>query len=289
MPEELPHPAVGHFGRDGMRRLSLPGVGATVSEESRVVLEQVGVPVQVAPYFTAAGATDGVTLGMFAGHHGLRVDESRARWVRLGTDGLAHMVVGPDRAVRAVFLDGLAPEMFVNADVSEFGLCLAILDRRLSVIAGSTDLVGGAAAFRELNAELRVVAPEAFEGRENWWPRVLDDVRHTLNIGFSAAIEYVDENGRKQIATDATGPGRLHPEELLWERLQSEGVAAGQVKRVYGELEACMMPGHYCAAWMAKAFPQAQFTHSFDYGDTAESREEGLKALIRYAAEQSPR
>lgn len=272
-----------------MRRLALSGVGATVNDETHAVLEHIGVPVQAAPYFTAAAATDGVTVGMFAGHHGLRVDESRARWVRLGTDGLAHLVVGPDSVVRAVFLDGIAPDMFVNADVSEFGLCLAVLDRRMSVIASSTDLAGGAAAFRELNAELRHAAPEAFEGRENWWPRVLDDVRHTLNIGFSAAIEYVDEDGRKQIATDATGPGRLHPEELLWERLRSEGIAAGQVKRVYGELEACMMPGHYCAAWMAKAFPQAQFTHSFDYGDTAESREEGLKALIRYAAEQTPR
>ncbi|MER7140967.1 nucleic acid/nucleotide deaminase domain-containing protein [[Kitasatospora] papulosa] len=289
MPDQPPHPVVGHFGRDGMRRLSLTGVGATVNDETRAVLEHTGVPVHAAPYFTAAGATDGVTLGLFAGHHGLPVDEPRARWVRLGTDGLAHLVVGPDSAVRAVFLDGIAPDMFVNTDVAEFGLCLAVLDRRISVIASSTDLAGGAAAFRELNAELRRVAPEAFEERENWWPRVLDDVRHTLNIGFSAAIEYVDENGRKQIVTDATGPGRRHPEELLWQRLRSEGIAAGQVKRVYGELEACMMPGHYCAVWMAQEFPQAQFTHSFDYGDTAESREEGLKALIRYAAEQTPR
>jgi hypothetical protein len=36
-----------------------------------------------------------------------------------------------------------------------------------------------AAAFRELNAELRQIDPAAFEYRDSWWPRVLDDVRHT--------------------------------------------------------------------------------------------------------------
>ncbi|RYJ31480.1 hypothetical protein CU044_0490 [Streptomyces sp. L-9-10] len=49
------------------------------------------------------------------------------------------------------------------------------------------------------------------------------------------------------------------------------------------------MPGHYCAVWLHATFPTAEFTHSFDYGDTAESREEGLKALITYAAEQARR
>ncbi|MEU3703631.1 hypothetical protein AB0E82_15230 [Streptomyces anulatus] len=91
-------------------------------------------------------------MGMFAGHHGLRVDESRARRVRLGTDGLARLVVGPD-SVCAQFPDGIAPDMFVNADVSEFGLCLAVLDRRMSVIASSTDLAGGAAASRSAGTE----------------------------------------------------------------------------------------------------------------------------------------
>ncbi|WP_241837588.1 SUKH-4 family immunity protein [Streptomyces sp. CB02115] len=157
MPDQPPHPAVGQFGRDGMRRLDLSGVDATVNDETHAVLEHIGVPVQAAPYFTAAAATDGVTVGMFAGHHGLRVDESRARWVRLGTDGLAHLVVGPDSVVRAVFLDGIAPDMFVNADVSEFGLCLAVLDRRMSVIASSTDLAGGAAASRSAGTEHRQV------------------------------------------------------------------------------------------------------------------------------------
>ncbi|WP_329433206.1 SUKH-4 family immunity protein [Streptomyces sp. NBC_01280] len=287
MPDQTPNSAADHFGRDGMRRLSLSNLGATVQEDVRAVLEQVGVPLVVAPYFAAAGETDGLTLGLYAGHHGLRCDESQAHWVRLGVDGLAHMAVSADGVVHAVFLDQVEPGMFVNSDVSAFSQCLAALDRRLGVIAASTDLSGGAAAFRELNAELRLIDSGAFEGRENWWPRVLDDVRHALNIAFSAAIEHVDASGQKHIVTDATGPGKLHPEELIWQQLQDAGVEGQQVTRVYCELEACMMPGHYCAAWMAREFPNAQFTHSFDYGDTAESREEGLKELIRFAAERA--
>ncbi|QXQ95300.1 hypothetical protein KV381_02475 [Streptomyces sp. WY228] len=36
---------------------------------------------------------------------------------------------------------------------------------------------------------------------------------------------------------------------------------------------------------MQQVFPHAEFTHSFDYGDTAESREGGLKRLILHDAE----
>lgn len=289
MPDQTPDSVTEHFGRDGMRRLTLSSLGAAVQDDVRAVLEQVGVPLSVTPYFRAAAESDGLTLGLHAGHHGLRCAESQATWVRVGTDGLAHMAVSADGVVQAVFMDRVEPSMFVNSTVSAFGQCLAVLDRRLGVIATSTDLAGGAAAFRELNAELRLIDPGAFEGREYWWPRVLDDVRHALNIGFSAAIEYVDTSGQKHIVTDATGPGKLHPEELIWHQLKDAGVDRQQVRRVYCELQACMMPGHYCAAWMAREFPNAQFTHSFDYGDTAESREEGLKGLIRYTAEQASR
>ncbi len=115
---------------------------------------------------------------------------------------------------------------------------------------------------------------------------MLDDLRRPLNIGSSAAFEVVDEQGAKRIVTEVGGPGLLHPEEALWHRLRAEGVEAEQVVRVYCELEPCMMPGHYCARWLAREFPQAEFTHSFDYGDTAESRESGIKALMISVAER---
>ena len=37
---------------------------------------------------------------------------------------------------------------------------------------------------------------------------------------------------------------------------------------------------------MAEEFPQAEFTHTFDYGETAESREAGFLELLRHAATQ---
>ena len=211
-----------------------------------------------------------------------------AHLMRLGTDGLAHLCVRPDGVVQAVFLGEFGEDdMLVASSLPAFTAALAALDRRLPVIAASPGLAVAAAAFRELNAELRQIDPPAFAERENWWPRVLDDVRHTLNFPFSSAVEYVDEAGAKQIVTEATGPGRAHPEELLWQRLKAQGVAPEQVRRVYCELQPCMMPGHYCAAWLQRTFPQAQFTHSFDYASDAASREEGMKQLITYADQKA--
>ncbi|WP_081239009.1 nucleic acid/nucleotide deaminase domain-containing protein [Streptomyces viridosporus] len=83
-------------------------------------------------------------------------------------------------------------------------------------------------------------------------------MRHTLDSPFSAAFEYLDDAGREQIATEATGPGRAHPGELLWRRLEREGVAAERVRRVYREPEPCTTPGHYCAAWVHRVFFTAE-------------------------------
>ncbi|MFJ9925567.1 SUKH-4 family immunity protein [Streptomyces misionensis] len=287
MSERVPDPSTAHFGADGMRRFTVPGsYGVQLPKTAREFLASTGVPLHVAPYFTAAGDTDGLTLGMTAGHQGLPVPAAQEHWPRIGTDRLAHLCVRPDGAVQAVFAGIGEDDLFVNSAVPALTASLAALDRRLPVIATSTSLPVAAAVFRELNAELRRIDPVAFEKRENWWPRVLDDVRHTLNFPFSSAFEYVDATGAKQIATEATGPGRPHPEEILWQRLRSQGIAPEQVHRVYCELEPCMMPGHYCAVWLQVTFPHAEFTHSFDYGATAESREEGLKGLITYAAQR---
>jgi hypothetical protein len=289
MSDQAPDPSVAHFGAEGMRRIIVPRSYTTLPEPARQVLESVGVPLHVAPYFEAAGETDGVTLGLFAGHRGFVLQGERADWIRIGTDRLAHMCVRPDGAVQAVFLARPEPDMFVSSDVEAFTASLAALDRRMPVIAASTSLPVAAAAFRELNAEIRRIDPVAFEDRESWWPRVLDDIRHTLNFPFSSAFEYVDKTGTKQIITGSTSPGKPHPEELLWARLSAEGVTPDQVRRVYCELQPCMMPGHYCSAWLQATFPHAEFTHSFDYGDTADSREEGLKELIVYTAQQAGR
>ena len=292
-PESTPPPdaSVQHFGPEGMRRIDVPAAYAEgIPEAARDRLAGTGVPLQVGAYFTAARESDAPTLGLFAGEHGVTVPEEIAGRVRLGTDRLGQVCVRADGAVQALFLGQFGmDDLFVSSDVAAFVTSLTALARRMPVIAAADTLQVAAAAFRELNAELRAIDPAAFEERESWWPRVLDDVRHTLNFPFSAAFEYVDDDGRKQIVTDATGPGRLHPEELVWDALAARDVEPEQVRRVYTELEACMMPGHYCAVWLQRLFPHAEFTHSFDYGETADSREEGLKELILHAAEQGPR
>ncbi|WP_327267803.1 SUKH-4 family immunity protein [Streptomyces sp. NBC_01218] len=287
MSEPTPEPSVAHFGASGMRRIVVPRQYATLPGLTREVLATVGVPLHVHPYFTAAGETDGLTLRMFAGHRGLVLEDPRADWVRLGSDRLAQLCVRPDGGVQAVFLARPEPDLFVASDVRAFTATLAAFDRRLPVIVASSGPAAAAAAYRELDAELRRLDPEAFDDRESWWPRVLEDVRHTLNFPFSSAFEYVDGHGGKTIATERTAPGRAHPEELLWARLSADGVTPDRVRRVYCELEPCMMPGHYCSAWLQATFPHAEFTHSFDYGDAAAAREEGLRQLILHAARQA--
>ncbi|WP_078888164.1 SUKH-4 family immunity protein [Streptomyces sp. NRRL S-118] len=286
-PDEL----LQHFGREGMRRFKENSLwGARLPDAAKALLTEVGVPCGVRPYWRAAATHEPVRLGVAAAQSsGPRAPAALESWLRIGFDGLAHMCVRPDGAVQAVVLEDVTDDMFVNTDLATLNASLLALDRAQPVIVASSGLQEAAAVFRDLQAELRRVDGAAFEQRESWWPRVLDDIRHTLNFPFSAAFEYVDAAGEKHVVTEAAGPGRPHPEEALWHRLSADGVDASHIRRVYCELEPCLLPGHYCAVWMRAAFPQAQFTHSFDYGETAESREEGLQQLIRHAAEQARR
>ncbi|MFD3681154.1 SUKH-4 family immunity protein [Streptomyces sp. NPDC058613] len=275
-----------HFGRGGLRlfdRASL--IGTHVPAVTQALLEETGVPSAVPPYFTATADDATVRLDATAARTSEpSPPELMKSWLRLGSDGLAHLCVRPDGAVQGVVLGAAAEDMFVNTDVSTFAASLMVLDRALPLIASASSFPEAVEAFRDLAPQLRQIDASAFAERESWWPRVLDDIRHTLNIPFSAAFEYVDATGAKQVETAATGPGSFHPEEIIWRRLAQGGVDPRQVIRVYCELEPCTMPGHYCAVWMRTTFPEAKFTHSFDYGDTAESREEGIKQLITHAA-----
>jgi hypothetical protein len=292
MPSPSPdHPGelVQHFGQEGLRRFG-PGslLGARLPAAAQVLLEESGVPWSVSPYFQAPAADEPVALGVAAARGaGPRPHVEMETWPRIGSDGLAHLSVRPDGAVQAVVLEDVADDMFVNTDVSTLNASLLALDRAQPLLGAASGLAEAAAVYGGLNAELRRIDAAAFKEREAWWPRVLDDIRHTLNFPFSAAFEYVDSSGSKQVVTEASGPGLPHPEEIIWRRLSGDGVDPNQVRRVYCELEPCLMPGHYCAVWMQRTFPGAEFTHSFDYGDTAESREEGMKHLITHAAEQS--
>lgn len=142
---------------------------------------------------------------------------------------------------------------------------------------GSTDDPDqAAAAFGRCEERLKSLDPQAFADVESWWPLVLEDVRTTASVESRAAFEIVDDSGEKKIFTSA-GAICLHPEERLWRSLAGAGIQPEQVIRVYTELEACAMPGHYCSMWLALSFPNAAVTHSFPYGETAASRADGIR------------
>ncbi|MFB8239347.1 nucleic acid/nucleotide deaminase domain-containing protein [Kitasatospora purpeofusca] len=271
--DELAAALSAHFGPRGLRPLPIAPAGP---------LRHPGLPLQVGPYFRAAEEDDPLTVGEWAGPDAGPV----AAQLRIGTDGGAELYFAPDRSVRALLLGAEPLDLPVSGSVAAFAAGLLLLDRLLPAVAEVDRPDLALAAYRELRQGLLAADPTAFDDREGWWPRVLDDLRRPLNIDSSAAFEVVDEHGAKRIVTEVGGPGLLHPEEALWHRLRAEGVEAEQVVRVYCELEPCMMPGHYCARWLAREFPQAEFTHSFDYGDTAESRESGIKALMISVAER---
>lgn len=246
-------------------------------------LAGVVVPRQVGPYFTTADE-DHVVLRAYADDAGRRVVEPGTReWARIGADGGAEICADHEGAVHAVFLALAEPARFVNASTEAFTRSLDALDRALGAILGADGPQAASAAFRELEEQLRQFDPQAFAERENWWPLVLDDIRDTAGTERFSAFEILDGLGEKQIVTQSGGIG-IHPEEKLWQSLQAAGVEPEQVLRIHTDLEACFMPGHYCSLWLGEVFPDAQLSHSFPYGETAESRAEGIRLLREAAA-----
>lgn len=238
----------------------------------------VSVPVQVGPYFTTRH-DDPVPLGEYAAAVGRSVARAEcADWARLGSDGGFELCEGEEGTVRAVLLDFDEADRFVNSSSEEFASGLARLHETLRVILSTDEPQAAASAFDRLAKRLRFDDPRAFADRENWWPLVLDDIRDTASAESYAAFEYVNEAEQKQIVTQS-GDISLHPEERLWSSLSAAGVEPEQVLRVHTDLEPCFMPGHYCSMWLARLFPHAGMTHSFPYGESAESRAEGIRRL----------
>jgi hypothetical protein len=248
-------------------------------------LAHLAVPLAVGPYFATAGS-DPVPLQEFARSVGRTVvlDECR-QWARLGSDQGFELCADHEGVVRAVLLDWTEESRFVNATPEAFARSLAALGEGLAAILGTTEPEQASAAFAELEQRLRALDPRAFEGREHWWPLILDDIRDTASAEWFAAFEIVNDRGEKQIVTQAGDIG-VHPEERLWARLRAAGVQPEQVLRIHTELQACFLPGHYCSLWLGQVFPEAQLTHNFPYGETADSRAEGIRQLREAAAQQ---
>jgi hypothetical protein len=285
MTADLAAQVAAHFGPEGVRRFTAAELTqAPVPPQAAEVLGAPGLPLQVGPYFTATTA-EPLPLGEYAATVGFpdSAPES-AQWCRLGTDHGAELCVGPAGDVQAVFVVADAPAMTVNTSVQAFIASLLLLDRHLPLLASPGEQ-RAVEVFRALRKGLLEVDAAAHEDDEAWWPRVLEEIRHALSFPFAAAFEYEDASGDKQVETEQARVGLPHPERVLWERLEAKGVAPDQVTRVYTELEPCFLPGNYCAMWLNR-FRSAEFTYSFDYGATADEREQGILELMQQAANQ---
>lgn len=135
--------------------------------------------------------------------------------------GPAHLCARPDAVLQAVMTEGCEEDLYVSSALTTFNTSLAALDRILPVIATSSVLTEAAGALRELTETLRGIDAGAFDEREGWWPRVLDDVRHTLNFPFSAAFEYVDR---------ARGEAHRHGCDGIGARASGGACLAGAVR-----------------------------------------------------------
>lgn len=246
----------------------------------------VRVPGSVGPYFRT-GEDDPVALRAYAEAHGRRVArEECADWARLGGDNGFELCADPQGAVWAVLLDYAETDRFVNSSPQAFASSLVELRDALHVILGTDRPEVAAAAFETLTGRLKEGDPRAFADGEDWWPLVLEDVRHTASVENYAAFEYTDPEHGKRIVTQG-GAVAQHPEERLWSALRAAGVQPEDVLRIHTDLQPCFMPGHYCSMWLAEVFPHAEMTHTFPYGESAASRAEGIRQLRENAARQA--
>ena len=113
---------------------------------------------------------------------------------------------------------------------------------------------------------------------------------HRLDHGITggqnvAVFEYLDDNGMPNYISQASGDG-LHAERRIAAHLDQMGIDPSRVTRVYTELAPCPeTPGmQYCGRMLDSRYPNAQVTHSFEYGLDRASRRRGvrdLKAAVR--------
>ncbi|MCQ4079464.1 SUKH-4 family immunity protein [Streptomyces sp. RB6PN25] len=282
MIDDLAGRLTARFGASGLRRTE-GAEDLPLPPEQIALLRDCGIPRQVGPYFTTADG-DPVRLGAYAERLDCELTgDQQASWYRIGSDRGAEICLDESGAVRAAFIGLGMSGAFINESLPLFLESLIALDEALSLIAAAKSVPESASHIRILLKQLANVEVETVQSGDTWWSRVLEDIRHTASHSAYAAFEITDARGEQQIVTKS-GALCVHPEERLWSELRAAGVSSSQVKKVHTELQPCFMPGHYCSLWMATEFPEAEFTHNFDYGSTAESREQGFVELLRHAA-----
>ncbi len=103
-----------------------------------------------------------------------------------------------------------------------------------------------------------------------------NDIKGGRNV---SVFEYED-NGQINTIACASERNKGHAERLLAKTLESMGIPADKVTRIYSELQPCSLPFAHCMNFLQRVYPQADITYSFEYGATKESRTAGLNALL---------
>ncbi|MCX4781370.1 SUKH-4 family immunity protein [Streptomyces sp. NBC_01264] len=111
----------------------------------------------------------------------------------------------------------------------------------------------------------------------------------TVGPGHLAILRYRTGDGTVHQITRTSAPGRPHPEWQLLYELRARGVPPNQVLDVRTELEACDLPGGYCARMIQETWPRAVALRDIPYGGDLASRRAGMwELLTRRDADQAP-
>lgn len=275
---ELAAALVAHFGPGGLsaydpERLARSGL----PRSSNDLLCASGLPTQVGVYFTAASGAETTEL---------KIDGAEEEsLLQLGGDHGAQMVARSDGQVWAVLPAAWGPTRPVSSTVEQFAGSLLILDRYLPLLAAAAQTEQAGALSRRLRDALADIDPAALSTPAHWWMLVLEDIRHTISFPFSAAAKYQVHGSEPQIVTANAALGLPHPEMQLAARLAQLGAEPASVSELYTELQACQMPGHYCAFRAGEFFPRAVYTYAHDYGRDPRQRQESLIAAAQQAAD----
>ncbi|WP_034267854.1 nucleic acid/nucleotide deaminase domain-containing protein [Actinospica robiniae] len=264
------------FGAAGLRTFDAGRLdGLTVSASAAELLSVTGLPARVGTYFTAAGP--GGPLRIVA-------EDGQPAWLLLGGDQGASLAADLDGAVHALLRPSWGRSRPVNRSIEQLAASLAMLDRYLPLLAAAAQSEQIGPLWNKLRSALAYIDPDAQADPECWWALVLEDIRHVVSFPFSAAAKFVRDGQEPQVLTASAVLGLPHPELQLARRLAELGVDRSSVTELYTELQACRMPGHYCGLRAAVAFPRAQYTYAFPYGEDAQERQESVNAAALAAA-----
>jgi hypothetical protein len=137
------------------------------------------------------------------------------------------------------------------------------------------------------NAEIDSIVGEVpYGGDDSPLSKMAIEYRLGNNISEGrnvAVFEYkVGEGNERSYIVRASTRETKHAERTIGAKLLSDpNFDPDKVVNIYSELQPCTLPFSECKKYIARHFPNARVTWSFEYGDTAESRAAGMEALRR--------